>query len=442
MVFQIKRSPKTPLGAGLFFYFLLLASAGCAPYTTADGGAVDSDRFAEIKNRIALLRGLNFKHEVAVEVQGREAMRRHFERTLEREYGDQKLRNMALAYARVGLYPEGLDLKNALLDFYGAQVAAFYDAEGKKLVLPEDLATTMLSSADAPVELKTMVGDMVLAHELTHALQDQHFSLHDRMRPSSEDDERLAFHAVAEGDATLAGFGYLFRATDDQFLTLMGQTVQDSMRAARSSLTGIPEAIVEELLFQYYGGVSFVSRLLRDEGWSGVDRLYAAPPRSTEQILHPEKFFDMPDPPTSIELKGISELFGSDWGEIENNVLGELMVRVLFRRFLSEEEAARIASGWDGDRFIAFRRDKEIAFIWATLWDSPQEAEEFLHGYRSILEKKYSGAPASAAPGYVERRDHRVLVVEGLERSRVEERIEKIWREMELKEIPLSGGSL
>jgi len=439
MIFEIKRSPKTPLRAGPVFFFLLLASAGCAPYPMAGGEAVEADRFAEIKSGIALLRRLNFEHEVVVEVQGREAMRRHFEGTLEREYGDQKLRNMALAYARIGLYPEGLDLKNALLDFYGAQVAAFYDAAGKKLVMPEDLATSVGSSADAPVELKTMMGDMVLAHELTHALQDQHFSLQDRLRPSNDDDARLAFHAVAEGDATLAGFGYLFRGTDDQFLTLMGQTVQDSMRAARSGLTGVPDAIVEELLFQYYGGVSFVSRLLRAKGWSGVNLLYGAPPLSTEQVLHPEKFFDLPDPPTTIELKGISELFGSDWAEIENNVLGELMVRVLFRRFLSEEEAKRIAGGWDGDRFIAFRRENEIAFVWATVWDSPQEAEEFLLGYRAILEKKYPGTQLPAAHGYVERRDHSVIVVEGLERSRVEERIEKVWRDIELKEKPFSN---
>ncbi len=278
------------------------------------------------------------------------------------------------------------------------------------------------------------MGDMVLAHELTHALQDQHFSLEDRLRPSSEDDRTLAFHAVAEGDATVAGFAYLFRGTDDRFLELINQTVQDSMRVARSALTDVPEAIVEELLFQYYGGVSLVSRLLRDQGWSGVNLLYSTPPLSTEQILHPEKFFDLPDLPTRVDLRDLSTLFGPEWREIENNVLGELMVQVLFRRFLAEEEAKRIAGGWDGDRFIAFQRDKETAFVWATVWDSSRDAEEFLQGYRKVLEKKYTGSGPSLRSVRLARRDQRVIVVEGLDKGYVEERLEEIWQGMELKE--------
>lgn len=440
MVFQIKRTPKIPLPIGPLFFLLLLASAGCAPYAAAGRSAVNPDRFAEIKSGLAVLRGLDFKGEVPVEVQGKEEMRRHFESSLEQEYGDEKLKNMALAYAKLGLYPEALDLKKSLLDFYTAQVAAFYDARAKKLVLPEDLAAGILPGAEESAGLRTMMGDMVLAHELTHALQDQHFSLEDRLRPSSEDDKTIAFHAVAEGDATVAGFAYLFRETDDKFLELINQTVQDSIRVARSTLTDAPEAVVEELLFQYYGGVSLVSRVLRDKGWSGVNLLYRIPPLSTEQILHPEKFFELPDPPTRVGLKDLSGLFGPDWREIENNVLGELMVQVLFRRFVAEAEAKRIAEGWDGDRFVAFQREKETAFVWATVWDSSRDAQEFLRGYNGILGKKYAGSGQRARYAYAEQRDHRVVVVEGLEKSYTRERIEKIWQEMELKEEPLPGG--
>lgn len=417
----------------LFFVCLLVIQAGCAPYAAVSGGAFGGGRLAEIKSGVAVVRGLDFKSEVPVEVQSKEEIRRYFERSLEQEYGDEKLRNMALAYAKLGLFPEALDLKKSLLDFYTAQVAAFYDAEAKRLVLPEDLAAGILPGAEEPPGLRTMMGDMVLAHELTHALQDQHFSLENRLRPSSEDDRTLAFHAVAEGDATVAGFAYLFRGTDDKFLALINQTVQDSVRVARSTLTDVPEAIVEELLFQYYGGVSFVSRLLRDKGWSGVNLLYGMPPLSTEQILHPEKFFDLPDPPTGVGLKNLSALFGPDWREIENNVLGELMIQVLFRRFLVEEEAKRIAEGWDGDRFVAFQRNGEAAFVWATVWDSSRDAEEFLRGYQKILEKKYGGSDPLAG-AYIEQREQKVIVVEGLERAHMKSQIEKIWQGMELKE--------
>lgn len=379
------------------------------------------------------MRGLDFKREVPIEIKSKEEMRRHFERDLEQEYGDEKLENIAVAYAKLGLFPQALDLKKSLLDFYTAQVAAFYDPETKKLVLPEDLGGGILLGAVQFLSQRDILGEMVLAHELTHALQDQHFSLKDRLRSSSNDDKTLAFHAVAEGDATLGGFGYLFGGIDDKSLDLINQTVRESMQEARSALSDVPEAIIEELLFQYYGGISFVSRLLREKGWPGINRLYSSPPLSTEQILHPEKYLDLPDPPTRMELKDISILFDSDWKEIENNVLGELMVQVLFKRFLSEEEAKVVANGWDGDRFVAFQHGKEIAFIWATVWDFSRDAEEFLQGYQKILAKKYGSAVVSNG-SYTEQRENRVVVVEGLEKGYVKERIEKVWQEMELKE--------
>lgn len=387
------------------------------------------------------MRGLDFKREVPIEIKSKEEMRRHFERDLEREYGNERLQNIAVAYAKLGLFPEALDLKKSLLDFYTTQVAAFYDPETKKLVLPEDLGGGILLGALQFLSQRDILGEMVLAHELTHALQDQHFSLENRLHSSSNDDKTLAFHAVAEGDATLSGFGYLFGGIDDQSLALINQTVRESIQEARSTLSDVPEAIIEELLFQYYGGVSFVSRLLREKGWIAIDRLYSAPPLSTEQVLHPEKYFDLPDPPTRIDLKALAALFGPAWKEIENNVLGELMVQVLFRRFLSEEEAKEVANGWDGDRFVAFQRGKEIAFIWATVWDSSRDAEEFLQGYQKILAKKYGGGEVSMARAYMEQRDQRVVVIEGLERSYVKERIEKIWQEMELTEESFGSPS-
>lgn len=415
------------------FFFLLFFQAGCAPYLVVSGGAVNQDKLQEIRAGLALLRGLEFKRDVPVEIESREEMRKHLERDLAEEYGGEKLQNISLAYAKLGLFPEGLDLKKSLLDFYTAQVAAFYDPKTKKLVLPEDWAGGILLGAVQFLARRDIMGEMVLAHELTHALQDQHFSLEDRLRPSDNDDRTLAFHAVAEGDATLSGFGYLFGGIDDKFLDLINQTVRESMQEARSALSDIPEAIIEELLFQYYGGVSFVSRVVRERGWSGVNRLYSSPPLSTEQVLHPEKYLDSPDPPTGIKLNDLSTLFEPDWKEIENNVLGELMVRVLFRRFLSPEEAKAVADGWDGDRFVAFQRGKEIAFVWATVWDSAADAKEFFDGYQKLLAKKYGGSEDGAARSAVEQRGQRVIIVEGLEKTYVKERVEKIWQGMELK---------
>ena len=236
---------------------------------------------------------------------------------------------------------------------------------------------------------------------------------------------------MVEGDATISGLAYLLGGVDEESLARVQKDVRQSTEIARSEFADIPEAILEQLLFQYYGGVSFVARWLDQRGWVGINRLYSLPPLSTEQVLHPEKYVTEPDPPTLLEIKDLSSLFSPPWKEIENNVLGELMVRVLLKQFLSEEAAARVAHGWDGDRLVAFRRGDEVAFIWVTLWDSEKDAEEFLQGYREILERKY-GSPES----YLERRERLVIVVEGLEKSHVEANIDKIWQRVELKEEP------
>ncbi|MBI4490631.1 MAG: hypothetical protein HY694_16220 [Deltaproteobacteria bacterium] len=418
----------------LFLFLCLIIQAGCAPYLVVSRGTVNRYKLQEIKTGLAALRGLAFKTEVAVEVKNKDEMGRHLEADLAREYGDEKLQNIAVAYTKLGLFPEGVDLKRSLLDFYNAQVVAFYDPKAKKLVLPEDLGGGMFLATLQFVVRRDILGEMVLAHELTHALQDQHFLLEDRLGPSSNEDKTLAFRSVVEGDATLSGFGYLFGGIDKKSLAEVHRAIQGSIGEARAALAGVPEAIVEELLFQYYGGVSFVSRLLDERGWLGVNLLYSSPPLSTEQVLHPEKYLDQPDRPTHVDLKDLSPLFPSGWREIENNVLGELMVQVLFKQFHSEEEGKVVAHGWDGDRFVAFRRGEEVSFIWATVWDSSKDAEEFSEKYQEILSKKYGGPATAGSYAHIEQRDRLVIIVEGLEKAHVMGNIEKIWQGMELKE--------
>ena len=418
--------------AGCVFLFLLLIQTGCNSHLVVRGGAVNPDKLEDIKNGVAAFRGLDFKREVPIEVKSKAEMRRHLEVDLQRHYSEEKLKNMALAYAKLGLLPDGVDLRNLLVEFYDAQVVAFYDPDEKKLVLPESLSAGMALNAVQLVSRRDVLGEMVLAHELTHALQDQHFSIGEKLRPSKDDDQSLALRALIEGDATLAGFGFVLGEIDDEKLATIQHLLQGSMDQARSSLAHLPEAIVESMLFQYYGGLTFVSRLFKERGWAGVNALYAAPPLSSEQLLHPEKFFEALDPPTAIELPDLAASLGPEWSEIENDTLGELMVRVLLRRFLPEDDARRAAAGWDGDRFVAFRRGDEVAFLWVSVWDSSDDAEEFVDGFSEVLRQKYSGTDSGNT--YIERRESVATVVEGFRRSQIEEWIEKLWEGIRLVE--------
>ncbi|OGQ80933.1 MAG: hypothetical protein A3F90_00785 [Deltaproteobacteria bacterium RIFCSPLOWO2_12_FULL_60_19] len=421
--------------AKLILAVVFLLAGGCAAPQAVGERVPRRDRLHHFQSTLAALRGLEFRREVSVELKSEAEIKLYFQRDLELEYGDQRLAHMALAYAKLGLLPKGSDLKKTLIELYGTQVVAFYDPRAGKLVLPDGMSRWIAMDGQPAAAERDVASEMVLAHELTHALQDQHFGLGEKLKPSADGDRDLALRAVAEGDATLSGYGYLFGGLDGRSLAETSRAVQDSLKEARSSMAGVPEALVEELLFQYYGGVAFVSRLLAERGWSGVDRLYASPPLSTEQVLHPEKYFALADPPTTIELKNLSSLFSPEWVEIENEVLGELMAQVLFKQFLPESEAKLIAGGWDGDRFVAFRRGGEIAFIWATVWDSEKDAEEFTRGYQEILAKKYSGAGADGN-FYLESRDQRAIVVEGLGRNFVKEKIAAVWQGMALKQEP------
>jgi hypothetical protein len=404
----------------IFLALLLLLAGACAPALPRHPSAADPAVVERIKAGVAALRGLSFKAAVPVEVKSREEMIRSFEQDIVEEYGEDGLPKLSLAYGKLGLLPENVDLKKALLKFYDAEVVAYYDPRTKKLAMPDRAAG---AGEDVPV---------VLAHELTHALQDQHFPVLEKLIHGSDDDSDLALRAVVEGDATLSGYGYI--GMDRAALVAIGQKFEAEMRQSMPALADVPEVVVEEMLFPYYRGTAFVSRILEEHGWRGVDALYAAPPLSTEQVLHPEKYLTAPDPPTEVVLTGLGALFSDDWKELEKNVLGELMVRVLFERYLSKDEARTAADGWDGDRFVAYARGDAVAFVWASIWDSETDAEEFLSAYRRLHEKKYPGT--AAAKTYSERRDLKVLIVEGLETTAPA--LAELWRGMETKEVPFT----
>ncbi len=384
------------------------------------------EKFEEIEQKLSAIRGLNFTEKVPIDYETKDAMRKRLQSDLVNDSGEENFKDRARAYAKLGLFPRRVDLKSAVLKLYAGQIAGFYDLKNKKIVLPQNYAY-----------VKSELDENDMAHELTHALQDQHFSLAQRLGVSHNSDKSLAFRALAEGDAFLTELAYVHGGTAGGFSVSADRFLQRSSVELQPALSDVPAAVSEKLLFQYRAGAALVYRVLKDKGWPGVNGLYGAPPLSTKQVLHPEKYLDSPDPPTAIELNDRSSLFSPEWEEIENNTLGELMVRCLLKRFFPPEKAKAVASGWAGDRFIAFRRGDEISFIWATVWDSSVEAGEFFAKYQALLPMKYGSSETEGLKNYIEQRDRRVVVVEGLERDRVKGHIEKIWKGMRLeKELP------
>ncbi len=386
----------------------------------------DHDPLTVVKKRLGEVRGLPFKSEVPILFETTESLQERLDTDLKEELGDRKREDISLAYSKLGLLPSGVDLRSTLLGFYSSQAEGFYNPKTGAIVLVER-ENRPAKPNSSPTDV---IGTRALVHELTHALQDQHFAIGPKLRASGNSDQALAFRAVAEADAILSEHAYFLGGPSDWLPEYVYQLL--ASRIGERTFSRLPDVVADKLQFQYSDGMKFVSRLVGEHGWHALNLILTHPPLSSAQILHPEKYYIAPDPPTHIRLNNLSELFPEQWREIENDTLGELMVRCLFKRFLSPSEAISAAAGWDGDRFIAYRKGHEVAFVWATSWDSGQNAQQFFDAYRSILPTKYNDSQQLYRErSYIERRDRKVLIIEGFELDFINARVETLWSGME-----------
>ena len=383
----------------------LLVGTACGPGRIVRHGRVNDDALAVVRRTLPAIRGLQFRANVPAAVLSSDQIVATVAAEIDQSYAPGDIERLEAVYARLGLLPAGTRLRSVLQRLYEQEGAGFYDPRTKRLVLAE----SALGKAGLRVELvatllgRDLVGDFLLAHELTHALQDQHYGMRTTPEPllDGHGDAELARHALLEGDATLAGFAYLAGRPLDRTTI---STIERQLRGVPDELAtrypDVPEVVRASLAFQYDDGTAFAGWALANGGWAAVDRVHADPPESTEQVLHPARYFATRDRPVTITLGGTEALERAGWTRILEDTLGELQVRVLAARALPRDRAARVADGWGGDRLRAFSRGTELALVWMTAWDSPAEAAEFARAMPDV------------APGArIEQREDRVLVV-------------------------------
>lgn len=426
----------------------LLASA-CS-YSIVRNGTVDESAVVKIEHGLATLRRLPFRSPVPVEVKTVDELRAYLKAELDRQYSPGEIRALQKIYERLGLLPPGIDLGDAMLKLYGAQVAGFYDPqEGKMFLVPSGVPSQgwMMNLLQFVIR-RDLVNEMLLAHELTHALQDQHFGILAAADDPSNDDRSLALHAVIEGDATLAGFGYVLGGLPEStLLDLVGRL--DMIPAElEAELPDTPAILRDSLVFEYSAGARFVALAYLRAGWAGVNALLAHPPQSTEQILWPEKFFAKPDSPMTVVLGGLEHYRTSkEWSLSEENTLGALSVRILLDGFFDHERAERVARGWDGDRLAAFTRGDDLHLFWVSTWDDEAAAREFFAAESDLLERKFEGSSRSAGPDRVvttsgesyrlERRGQNVLLAIGVPPAEMDARVAEAWAGVVIQPTPV-----
>ena len=248
------------------------------------------------------------------------------------------------------------DLKEHLLEFYRAQVLAFYDPAAGKFFVSTDVAghSDGLSGAEQ---------SLIFTHELTHALQDQHLSLDRRMRElKSDGDGELALDALLEGEATevmIEGAVKDIPGSDDMVEAALAPLLTAGIMDLDPSASKIPEYFSSQMLFPYSEGTAYVRERKKHGGWAAIDRLWASPPRTTAEVLHPSQTFApardlLPADSAVPPAPGFRFLYSDS--------LGEWTLRFLLRK-AGAADADVLASAWRGDRFAFFKKGDRVSFV-------------------------------------------------------------------------------
>jgi hypothetical protein len=277
-----------------------------------------------------------------------------------------------LALARWGLIPLDADYEKLVIDVLNEQIAGYYDPETKKLTISKNVGDDRDWA------------ELVFAHEIDHGLQDQSFDLHKfEDLPITEGDAVMARHALVEGDGIAVMFEVMLARLNKpvQWTPELSSMVEKALAApgADEALDKAPLAVREAMLFPYRAGFGFVAALRRRQPWSAVDAAFARPPKSTEQILHPERYL-ADDPPIPIEIKVPAALPG--YAIAHSTVWGEFGFDVFLRSHgVDAVVAAEAAAGWGGDRAVVFTKDGDLHATKAvglarSDWDSEADAIE------------------------------------------------------------------
>ncbi|HEY2646808.1 MAG TPA: hypothetical protein VGI34_07525 [Candidatus Acidoferrales bacterium] len=292
----------------------------------------------------------------------------------DKRYADQKIME------KFALIPKDYPIDQVLVKVLTEQIAGLYDPDSQEF---------FIADWTTPADQRS-----VMSHELTHALQDQHFHIDkwtDAAKPN--DDGELARDAVIEGSAMaamldyeLAGKGSIRDLGEFDASLLMGDL--DSS----PELSKAPKVLQDELLFPYLAGIMFTQHLLKaGNGWPDFYKVFDKPPASTQQIMHPDLYLKGVMP-AKVELPSAKGVIPSDWKLLDENNMGEFGLQEILKQFLPKNRSAALAATWAGDRYAIFenKKNKRTMLEFRIRLASDDDAARFFGAYSEILELKYA----------------------------------------------------
>src|SRR5215213_7358501 len=385
-------------------FFLPLGHAQTAATGAARNASIISTTAAVLKET-SELRELPILREVKSGAQSRAEIERMIIKNLNDDTTPEEMHAAEVLLRVFGLAPKEFEYRAFLIKLLTEQVAGYYDPKAQQFYLADWIEL----DGQKPV----------MAHELTHALQDQHFNLKRFEKwPRGDSDAELAAHALIEGDATLAMTLYM---AQNPVIALAFIRSLGGQETATEQFKQAPRALRESLLFPYEQGSAWATQVYKRGGWEMISKAFAKLPQSSEQILHPDKYFAY-EAPQKLTLPEFKSVLGPTWKRVDQDVNGEWGLYLILDEFLNNSTDSKQASaGWAGDRFAMYETGKpdEIFVAQLTSWDTPRGAKEFFAAYAQRTAKRYSDAKESKSGDRIEWQTRTGEVVLELRGSRV-----------------------
>jgi len=357
--------------------------------------------------------GLPVKSEVKRQLTTRNEVESYLREKFDDDEDAKRMERSEIVLKKFGLLDRDFNLKPFLLALLREQIEAYYDPKTK---------TVNMLDWITPDEQKP-----VLAHELTHALQDQHLDLDkwsDQTPPdvshnATEDSDHLAKDeldtardAVTEGQATAVMM--------DDILKPMGKSligdpevvdfIKQQMNGSENSpvLARAPLLLSESLLFPYKEGLSFEQDVWMDRGQNAaftgaLDR----PPSSSWEIMNPREYEQGHVPPIPY-LPDIHPLVDKTYRPYDIGQVGQLDVHILAGLFGGDGAARDLTPAWDGGLYWAGQRlnatpaeqdsTKSIGLFYLSVWKNAESARNFVHLYTDELGRKYTNLKPETTP--------------------------------------------
>jgi hypothetical protein len=353
---------------------------------TASAAADEASSLCETSRQALVhasrIRNLPTKEAVPCLVQDKSAVMGFIHETLRTDRPPQKLQMEEITYRAIGLIPDSFSYASKLVEFLASQIGGYYDPKRKHFIM----AAWLPASVQAGVAV----------HELTHALQDQHYNLRRILDgKSGTTDSDIAVSALIEGDASAVMFDYernkLGQPAIQNEPSIDALILVQVLGASMGPIGGeIPDSLKGLLIFPYTSGLRFVHALLRNGGYNTVSDSYGRLPKSSREILHPHEYLAgtfQPNIPQPSQIEGATESYLPEYSD----VLGEFgIASLLSGEAPSRAGASEAAQGWRGDRVGVFPLQSGKRLVsWLTRWESEVDAAQFYDAYRKFLLARY-----------------------------------------------------